>query len=987
MGAWAVLNVSHQFYTWTRPVLTQSGNTFTYPTTGVYDLGSSVSSSRPYDDNRYYLTGKIDFLDAQGEWFYDTIAHNLYFYPPTGTGIPSLTSAGIEIKNRNFGITATNQDKLNIQNITIFGTAFKFNSLTAGCDTMTFKNNTVLYSSWTEFYNVNSGAYGYGNESNYPVIFGNKATVSGNTFAYGALSSLLINGFNNLIENNSFHDFDFNSSLVTPLLQINRNWNSYVGYAGNDTVRYNDMFNSGGVVIIIGQDSNQVYYNHVYNGFLSCYGGNIDVAMVYTSPASGNTTSTEGTHIYKNWIHDGYAGTVLQNWGGGIGVRGDDNTSGLIVDHNLTWNIGGTGIEIKNPADPSTSQANFAYNNTSYSNSWYNVSPHTVNSIILDATTLANENQYSLIKNNAGKGIYGAWAGVAYPYSSNVTNNYTSNALLPLMDSTHYDFRPAAGSALVDAGTVISGITGYVSGSSPDVGAYELGDTTYFIPGVRGSTTSFPIIPNGTTGVSITRDQLMRRPAYNAVSNQLYMGTSSTNLVLQATTAQEHNVFTLPTLSAGVTYYWRVDAVMANGAVVTGSLWTFSTAGTCTPNYYIGVTGGSANDGYNWCGGLPNSTTDIIISNNTTPILTSNLAVKGMDLRYISGINLNGFGLTINGVVNGTAADTGKITGSSSSNLTFAGTASGTVYFNQTNQAVTNTLDSLTISTSNTITLGNSLKLIGVLLPNSGTLSTGVGNLQLVSNANGTARIGVVGGTVTGVVSVWRYIPAKAARKFSFICSPVSTPINSSWQKFIYITGAGTGGTPCGTTTGNGVSSTDKFNTNGFDVTQTNTPSMYTYNASKVNGSRYVSIPNTTSTNLTPGVGYCVNIRGNRNSATVTCANQLATSTPTAPEAVTLSASGTITTGAKAVSLYDTTVSKFTLIGNPYPSQISFTAFQAGNSSKVYNNMWTFSPYGGGGNYTTFSNGVIANGATGYDNTHGDYPSWFCKYSYFSGKL
>jgi len=961
VGAWAVLNVSHQYYTWTRAVTSHSGNTFTYASSGTSDsLYSAPNSGRPYNDNRYYLVGMLQFLDSPGEWFNDTINHLLYFYPPNGLNPNTL---GIEIKNRNYSLSASGQTNLTIQNLTLFGTAFNFLN---GCNNLTFKNNTVNYSSWTEFYNINSGRYGYGNESNYPNLFGNQCTVSGNTFSYGALSSLLILGNYNLIENNIFHDFDFNTSLVTPLLQISRNWNNYVGVAGSATVRYNDIYNSGGVVMQLGQDSNSVYYNHIYNGFMSCYGGNIDVAMVYTSPAAPNNTSTEGTHIYKNWIHNGYAGSVHIAWGGGIGIRGDDSTAGLMLDHNVTWQIGGTGIEIKNSFSPVASQANYAYNNTYYSTFSYITSPYYMYSIILDATSGSNENKLSLIKNNAGKGIYGGWYGATYPYTSNVTNNYTSNALLPLIDSTNYDFRPTSGSALIDAGVTISNITGFVSGSAPDEGAYELGDTTYFIPGFRSSTTSFPIVPNGATGVSFSRDQLMWRPAYQSVSNKVYFGTSSANLTLQTTTSAERNVFTLPTLSAGATYYWRVDAVMSNGSVVTGTLWSFTTGGSCTSGTYIGSNGSNANDASNWCGGVPTGTTNVIISTNA-PQLTANLTVNNLTLN--SGITLNGYGLTVNGTITGS----GLITGSPTSNLSFNSSAKGTIYLDQTTQGTTNALNNLTIATasSDTIYLGNTLRLIGTVIPTSGVLNTGPANLKLVSSGTGTARIDQVLGDITGTVAVWRYIPAKTARRFSFIGSPISQNIGGAWQKQIYITGTGTGGTPCGNTTGNG-GTTDTYNSNGFDVTQNNTPSMFTYNASKVNGSRYVSIPNTTTTNLTPGIGYSINIRGNRNSATVTCANQLETTSPTAPEPVTLTSSGTLITGAKSVSLYDTSVSKFNLIANPYPSQISFTAFQAGNSTKIYNKMWTYSPYGNG-NFTTYSAGVIANGATGYDNTIGDY--------------
>jgi hypothetical protein len=269
-------------------------------------------------------------------------------------------------------------------------------------------------------------------------------------------------------------------------------------------------------------------------------------------------------------------------------------------------------------------------------------------------------------------------------------------------------------------------------------------------------------------------------------------------------------------------------------------------------------------------------------------------------------------------------------------------------------------------------------------------------NVNFQSSLNGTASIAAINGTLLNATNVTaqRYITAKTARKYSYVGSPIIESIRNGWQQQVYITGQGSGGVTCGSTNGNGgliidttgndtlttpgivmpdsTVNTDRYNSNGFDVTPTNNPSMFTYNAQQVLGSRYVSVPNTYLTNLTPGIGYVLNIRGNRNSTDVTCANQLETAAPTAPEAVTLSATGTVTTGNLSVSLYDTTLSKYTLLANPYPSTISFTSFQNSNNVNTYNKMWTYSPFGNG-NFTTYSNGVIANGATGYDNIHGDY--------------
>jgi len=445
--------------------------------------------------------------------------------------------------------------------------------------------------------------------------------------------------------------------------------------------------------------------------------------------------------------------------------------------------------------------------------------------------------------------------------------------------------------------------------------------------------------------------------ALTANPNLVSAGSGSSGI---STVSGYKLTYNSPCINAGISVtnaptadYWGNIVANGNtdiGADESGSNWTGG-AGTVwnnTGNWYDNT--------------VPTSTSDVLIPAGKTnyPTITATSIARNL-------VIASGASLTNNDTLQlyGTISNSGTLT-STSGTIGFNGSAAQNI---PANTFFGNTIQNLIIDNSAGVTLGGTLNITGTLTPTLGTFSTG-GYLTLVSTSAGTARIDQVLGTISGNVTVQRYIPAKTLRKFSYVGSPVVQSIRNAWQQQVYITGAGTGGTACGTTTGDG-GTTDKYNSNGFDVTPTNTPSMFTYNATKLNGSRYVSVANTDQTNLAPGKGYVMNIRGNRNSGTVTCFNQLEIGNPTAPEAVTLSATGTVTTGSKTVSLYDTALSKYTLIANPYPSQMSFTTFQSNNSTNIYNKMWTYSPFGSG-NYTTYSAGIIANAATGYDNTSGD---------------
>jgi len=465
-------------------------------------------------------------------------------------------------------------------------------------------------------------------------------------------------------------------------------------------------------------------------------------------------------------------------------------------------------------------------------------------------------------------------------------------------------------------------------------------------------------ITDPTSGITVKVNQPCALMLSNMNQNPLTVTVSDPTQLLS-------NLTVTMSYSSNASQFNVVNETLPSGYYV-GSSVSFTVDSTTASATWVGTTNTSYNTASNWLANVaPTAGANITIAAGAPhyPVLNSSVATT------INNMIISGGSFTVNSTdtlkVDSTIINTGG-TVTVNGLVAYTGSSAQTI---AANTFASNTVNNLRINNAAGVTLGGALNISGTLYPTSGTL-TSAGYLTLLSSSAGTARVDNVYGPISGNVNVQRYISAKTARKFSFIGSPVAASIRSAWQQQIYITGAGTGGNACGSTIGDGVLSTDMYNSNGFDITPSGAASMFTYNATKINGSRYVSIPNTDQTNLVPGTGYILNIRGNR--ADGNCVNQLETGSPTAPDAVTLNATGTLTTGNLSATLYDTTLSKYTLLANPYPSQLSFSAFQTSNSAKVYNKMWTYSPFGSG-NYTTYLNGIIANGATSYDNTTGNY--------------
>lgn len=308
-------------------------------------------------------------------------------------------------------------------------------------------------------------------------------------------------------------------------------------------------------------------------------------------------------------------------------------------------------------------------------------------------------------------------------------------------------------------------------------------------------------------------------------------------------------------------------------------------------------------NGSTWSSGAPTSTIDAVIASSTTP---GNFTCKALTIN--SGVALTmAAGTTAN--INGSITNSGNgFSGTGTFNIAASGSISGNA-----------------ISCAGTITVASGA-----------TLTTG-GLLTLTSDATNTGRIGTSAGTISGNVTVQRYIPG-SRRAYRFFSHPFTAAQGlSALTDDIDITGSG-------------------GSTNGFTTTGSNNPSAYWYDVSTANGSSTNDIGWTafTSTNGTSAnswdqhEGIRILIRG--------AIGEGLTSGAYTPSAVTLDMTGAVNQGTQTISRTKGSGTPYALVGNPFPSPINMDAlsFTGGTGNNFY--IWS-AQQGTKGGYTTYTYG------------------------------
>jgi hypothetical protein len=168
-----------------------------------------------------------------------------------------------------------------------------------------------------------------------------------------------------------------------------------------------------------------------------------------------------------------------------------------------------------------------------------------------------------------------------HPLPGNNGNNWNGyvtglDVATVLRDPYNLDFRPKEGSDLIDNGYILEPFVNKWNGESRDIGAYEFGDNTYWIPGRKADKATMPVPPNGTI-TALDDCDLMWLEALGAEQHKVYLGSSENSMELVS--EQTTNIYDPGELDPNTIYFWRIDEVV-NNEIITGDTWYFVPNGT-----------------------------------------------------------------------------------------------------------------------------------------------------------------------------------------------------------------------------------------------------------------------------------------------------------------------------------------------------------------------------------------------------------------------
>lgn len=571
----AVLNIGH-WRTWARRITEHKTGQhhFSYDTTGL-------PKEQVQHFSAYYVLG-LAALDRPNEWWFDTTKKTIYYMPPPGEDPNAMELRG---RVRDFGINFQNCSEIEIRGLHFHASGFWLKD----CDDVSLRDCSFHYPATHRFF---SGDFEYfaaynpaKNRNVMPSFFGGKRNLFLNNTVRWCNAPVHLGSEEMVVDNCLFSDveWDVNSNGGSGAVMIGKN----SVFRRNTVTRCG---NSEGLRAV--SEGVTLELNHLSNmSNLQHDGAAINVG----------TTAHHGALVSHNWAHDcNRQGIRFDYHGTGVHRQDGQLYGDGVYMNNVTWNT--TDNEVKG-------DRHLILNNTVLRNNHYpDVFDEKVTMSVQGFRVMHEiySNAHSLTRNNLAslrsrsfhlsvepkpwwKRSDGSVMPVATVLPGRADHNFTEKgaAWKYLRDPANYDFRPKLDSPLVDAGAVVTknelpssavnfpGIK-YV-GSAPDIGAYESGDSRYWIPGRLETTATVPIPKMGGKNVPLNAD-LMFLEAYQATEHKVYFGENPMRLQFIASLkGTKKNIVTPPAMKGMTTYYWQVMAIKNSGVVDPSPIWMFTT--------------------------------------------------------------------------------------------------------------------------------------------------------------------------------------------------------------------------------------------------------------------------------------------------------------------------------------------------------------------------------------------------------------------------
>jgi hypothetical protein len=191
------------------------------------------------------------------------------------------------------------------------------------------------------------------------------------------------------------------------------------------------------------------------------------------------------------------------------------------------------------------------------------------------------------------------------------------------MDSTPDagEFQGNQAGTTYDPGTLSASTTYYWRIDEKNGNGTTTGDVWSFTTSALPDAATSPSPADAATDVSITAD-LSWTAGSGATSHDVYFGTDSTPDSSEFKQNQAGVTYDPGTLTAGITYYWRIDEKNATGTT-TGTVWSFTTlalpGSANNPTPVNGATAVNINSDLSWTAGSGVTSHDVYFGTDSTP--------------------------------------------------------------------------------------------------------------------------------------------------------------------------------------------------------------------------------------------------------------------------------------------------------------------------------------------------------------------------------